>query len=262
MKKIYPIVLISFAIILIIFTIGCTSTDSSFESIVKEQNLTIFVGIADNNPPFCYIEDGVPQGFDVEAIRWIGKDQGFDVKYQVASAQNGFSSLQSGTIDVLCCGMTINDERLQFYNFSNPYWSVDQSVIVRYDSNLTFDDINNGKATIITLQESSCYSFIYNKLITSGIMPKENLFAVDSITLGISDIVSGEQDAVIFDTIMLKPLIKGEPVKIIGTYETNDKLGYMVRKDSNELLNKINAGLEKFMASDDFEELKKKYNME
>ncbi|MBP1739920.1 MAG: extracellular solute-binding protein, family 3, partial [Deltaproteobacteria bacterium] len=40
-------------------------------------------GIDANFPPFAFVDkNGVPDGFDVKALEWIAKDQGFKVKHQ------------------------------------------------------------------------------------------------------------------------------------------------------------------------------------
>ncbi len=40
-------------------------------------------GIDANFPPFAYVDKkGVPDGFDIKALDWIARDQGFKVKHQ------------------------------------------------------------------------------------------------------------------------------------------------------------------------------------
>jgi polar amino acid transport system substrate-binding protein len=74
--------------------------------------------------------------------------------------------------------------------------------------------------------------------------------------------ISGRIDAVMYDSTVMNDIIAGKPVQKIGLIETNEDFGIAVRKDDTELLEKLNAGLDKLMASPDWEALKQKYKME
>ena len=62
------------------------------------------------------------------------------------------------------------------------------------------------------------------------------------------------------DDAPAKDAARKEPVKIVGTFGMEaEEFGYAVRKEDTELLNKINEGLKKLMASPYWEELKAQY---
>jgi polar amino acid transport system substrate-binding protein len=62
------------------------------------------------------------------------------------------------------------------------------------------------------------------------------------------------------DDAPAKDAVKKKPVKIVGTFGMPDEnFGYAVRKEDTKLLEMLNAGLKKLMASPYWAELKKKF---
>ena len=58
---------------------------------------------------------------------------------------------------------------------------------------------------------------------------------------------------------MVEFAIKGKPLKIVGTIATDEIYGYAVRQEDTELLEKLNEGLKRLMASPKWDELREKY---
>ena len=65
-------------------------------------------GIDANFPPFAFVDkSGNPDGFDVKALDWIAKDQGFQVKHQPMDWDGIVPSLKAKKIDIVASGMAI-----------------------------------------------------------------------------------------------------------------------------------------------------------
>ena len=95
-------------------------------------------GIDANFPPFAFVDkNGVPDGFDVKALDWIAKDQGFKVKHQPMDWDGIIPSLNAKKIDIIASGMSINDKRKEQVNFSIPYWKIQQVLVAKKESKLT-----------------------------------------------------------------------------------------------------------------------------
>lgn len=220
-------------------------------------------GIDANFPPFAFVDkSGVPDGFDVKALDWIAKDQGFKVKHQPMDWDGIIPSLNAKKIDIVASGMSINEKRKEQVHFSIPYWKIQQVLVSKKDSSLTVDQILD-KGNKIGVQRGTTEA----KWIEENLIKKDkknfSLVYYDSAPLAVEDVVNGRIMAAAMDDAPAKDAVKKKPVKITGRFGMPDEeFGYAVRKEDKELLDKVNAGLKKLMASPTWDELKKKYDLQ
>ncbi|HWQ67582.1 MAG TPA: ABC transporter substrate-binding protein [Methanospirillum sp.] len=221
------------------------------------------VGIDVPYPPFSMMDEkGVPTGFDVESLRWIAKDQGFEPDFQVVAWDGIIPALQAGKIDMVYSGMTITDERKEKVNFSKSYWTVNQMVVAKAGSSITLDQVKAGKASIGTQRGCTAAIWAEDNLVNKTLMPAENLKQYDNTPLAVEDLAAGRIDVVMYDSTVMNDIIAGKPVMKVGMIETNEQFGIAVRKDDTVLLEKLDAGLTHLMASPDWKALIQKYKME
>lgn len=241
-------------------TATATATAAATEAAGDEG---LVVGIDGLYPPFSYIdqETGEPTGFDVESMKWIAADQGLDVEFQAVAWDGIIPALQAGNIDMVYSGMTITDERAEKVNFSTPYWTVNQVVVAKEGSTATIDELKEGKLSIGTQSGCTAYIWIDENLIETGVMPADDLKAYPDILKAVEDVVTGRVDVAMYDSTVMNDVIEGKPVEKIGFIETNEQFGIAVRKDDPELLEKLNAGLENLMSSEEWDILIEKYQM-
>jgi len=251
--------------ILAIAMCGCTSTSPSGEptTTAPAEKPLYIVGIDGAYPPYSWVdENGTATGFDVESIEWIAEQQGFEVKIQAMDWDSIIPSLLQNKIDMVYSGMSITPERLEQVNFSKPYWIVNQSVAVREDSNLSLEDVEAGKVVMGTQSGCTAYEWIEENLVSTGKLPEDNVKAYKNIQLALTDLQNGRVDAVMYDVPVIRTSIEGKPLKELGTIPTGEEYGVAVRKEDTALLNQINEGLDKLMASEKWDELKQKYEMD
>jgi len=82
-------------------------------------------------PPFEYIEGTEPVGFDVTMSQMIARDFGKKLQVVDMAFDGLIAALQSDAIDFIAAGMTATDERRKNVDFSEPYYSSNQVIIVR-----------------------------------------------------------------------------------------------------------------------------------
>ncbi len=246
---------------------GCTGTtpapNTTTTSSVNQSDLkdSYIIGIDNAYKPFSYQEkDGSFNGFDIESSKWIANKLGFKVEHQAVAWDGMIPALQAKKIDMVYSGMTILEERKAQVAFSKPYLKINQSVAVRDDSTLTFDDIMAGKAVIGTQRGTSGEAEV-QKLIDAGKMPASNLKTFDNFPLAIQALVNKQVDATVYDKPSTIEAIAGQPVKIIGDIDTNEQYGIAIRKEDTVLLDAMNRGLDLLMADPYWDELKAKYNL-
>ena len=243
---------------------GCTSSEQTpvEEQVIIEETTVYTVGIDGEYPPYAFIDsEGNAQGFDVESVKWIAENQGFEVKIQPMAWDGIIPALMNGKIDMVYAGMTITDERKEKVDFSIPYWVVNQSVAVPDDSGYTLDDFTSGTLVIGAQRGTTGQIWVEENLIETGLMTSENLKTYDNFPLVAEDLKNKRIDAAIYDKPPMLDAIAGKPIVLVGEINTGEEYGVAIRKDDPELLAMMNAGITALMADPYWEELKTKYEM-
>ena len=85
--------------------LGCGKSSTSNEK-------TLRVGTNAEFPPFEYINNsGEIDGFDIQLIKAVGEEMGYQVEVQNMEFKSLLGSLKSGALDAVIAGMTVTDER-------------------------------------------------------------------------------------------------------------------------------------------------------
>ncbi len=219
-------------------------------------------GIDANFPPFAYIDQtGQPSGFDVEAMNWVAKEIGVEVSHQPIEWDGIITSLLTKKIDIIASGMSITEERAQKVAFSVPYWVIKQVMVTKTGSPLTIDDIRHGKKTVGVQQGTSEAKWLKEEAAKQGWNFELRYYS--SSPLAVEDVLNGRIDAAAMDDAPAKDAASKKDVQLVGTFGMHEEdFGYAVRKDDKELLEKVNKALTKLMASPEWTELIKKYELD
>lgn len=85
--------------------------------------------------PFEYHgENNEVIGFDIEVAHEIADAAGKKLKVEDMNFDSLIPALQSGKVDFVVAGMTVDEERLKNVDFSDSYFNASQVIIVREDS--------------------------------------------------------------------------------------------------------------------------------
>lgn len=222
----------------------------------------IINGIDANFPPFAYVDkNGNPDGFDVKSVDWIAKEMGFKVKHQPMDWDGIIPSLNAKKIDMIASGLSVTDERKKQVAYTIPYWVIKQVLVVKNDSDLT-PETALADGNKIGVQRGTSEA----KWMEENLIKKEGkdfeLVYYDSAPLSVEDVLNGRIVAAAMDDAPANDAVRKKPVKIIGGFGMHDEeFAYAVRQDDTELLNTLNEGLKKLMASPEWEELQKQYDL-
>ncbi len=218
---------------------------------------TYTVGTSAGFPPFEYVEDGEIVGFDIDLMKAIAETQGFEVEVKDISFDALPAAVKSGNLDIIAAGMTITEQREKVLDFTDPYYSANQSIIVKEESakdiTVLFGDNDIGVQTGTTGD-----LWVTDNLAKKGIL-KGRVKHFDTFVMVINDLVNENLDGVVLDTPVAERFASMKPVKIVGEIITGEEYGIAVDEENTELLNKINAGLKEVKESGKFNELLAKY---
>jgi polar amino acid transport system substrate-binding protein len=188
-------------------------------------------------------------------MKAIGEELGREVEVKDMDFDALIEAVTTETIDVIAAGMTITDEREEQVDFTDPYFSADQAVLVREASNISVDD----PAEI----DSADYTIGVQNDTTGAIWVDENASSAEIRKYGkyietIQDLENRNIDMIVLDKPVAEAFAQNRPVKMIKVIPTDEKYGLAV-KEGDPLLDDLNDALDTVMESDTWDELMAEY---
>lgn len=112
-----------------------TQESGAAKAVIDEDGV-LTVGFDQDFPPMGFVgEDGEFKGFDLELAAEVAKRLGMEIKYQPIEWAAKEMEIESGSIDCIWNGFTING-REDAYTWSDPYMENKQVFVVKKDSGI------------------------------------------------------------------------------------------------------------------------------
>ncbi|MDD3641671.1 MAG: transporter substrate-binding domain-containing protein [Candidatus Caldatribacteriota bacterium] len=247
------LVKISLSIIIVLLISSVLTVSAAPEKIV--------VGTSADWPPFEWIDaNNNFVGFDMDIMKIIARVQGYEIEINDIGFDSLIPAIQSGRIDVMAAGATLTPERLEVADASNTYWSGSQGVMVVEDSALNIATALAGGNSVGAQRGTTQADWLEENLVGADVDIKVELYETND--LGIMDLVNGRIDAFVADTPAAEAFTKHNPIKIVGTINTEEEYVFYVQKgDPKEILPLINEGLAKIQQTPIWDNLVNAYFM-
>ncbi len=194
-------------------------------------------------PPLEFLDDDKNIiGYDIDMIQAIGKEVGLDVEIRMIAWDGIFAGVAAGNYDVIASGVTITPERQRAFEFSKPYYDVQQIVVVKKgDAAANFEAL---KGRTVGGQIGTTGVFVAQK---SGV--DMTLREYDDVGLAMQDLLNGRIDAVICDSpVALYYANQKEGftdhLSIAFRTEATESFGFVVRKGRTDLVDRLNKGID------------------
>ena len=108
--------------------------------------------------PFEFENDkGEMVGIDLDLLKAIAEDQGFEYELVVAGFSAATTGLEAGEYDAVIAGMSITDARKEKYDFSEPYYDSGVGMAVNADSDIASYEDLNGKTVAAIMAYKNKY---------------------------------------------------------------------------------------------------------
>ncbi|MFW6041232.1 MAG: basic amino acid ABC transporter substrate-binding protein [Thermoplasmatota archaeon] len=227
-----------------------------------EEDEVIVVGTSADFPPFEYIDEDTGDiiGFDIDLIKAILEDQGYEVEIKDMDFGTLIPSLEEGEIDVIAAAMTITAEREERVDFSDPYYEADQSILIREGDDIVIESIEDLAGLRVGAQTGTTGAdVVQDELIDTGLIDEDDFSSYDRYTFAVSDLVNNRIDAVVIDRPVGLSFEADRDVEIAYTYETGEEYAFAVQEDNDELREDINQGLENIKNTDTWDGLVEEY---
>jgi len=224
--------------------------------------------------PFGYrTEDGELTGFDVDIAEAVFVDQlGLEYEFQTSAFDTIIASLNNGNFRVIMSAMTINDERDERVDFSDPYFTAYQTVIVPESSDISSrDDLRGVTAGVQrgTTGEGAA------EQLQEEFDGELEIQSYDQITGAFDALLNGQVDVVINDNTVNAEFVseqdsvqflegegaaaaEGENAPPYLTL-TVENYGIAFREDDDEFLEAVNEALATIRESGRYDEIYGEY---
>lgn len=141
MKKI--IALLTSAILALSLT-GCSSGNAE-EPAATAEKTKVIVGTSASYYPWAYQENDELKGFEMDVWNEIAERNNYELEFKLAKFSGLVGMLDAGEINTVAHQMSITQERLEKYNFSDPYAYSYYDFAVKNDSTIKTKEDLKGK---------------------------------------------------------------------------------------------------------------------
>lgn len=205
-------------------------------------------------PPYEYYEGGDIVGIDVEIMAAVAKEMGMELQVEDMAFDSIIPAISSGKVDVGAAGMTVTEERQASVDFTNTYAKASQMIIVKEGSEIAGPTDLEGK--VIGVQLGTTGDLYCTDLEETGSTIERYNKGFEAVQALLQDKI----DAVVIDGEPAKVFVEqSEGLKILEEAFTEEEYAMAVKKGNTELVDNINAALEKLEADGTLDEIVGKY---
>jgi polar amino acid transport system substrate-binding protein len=257
MKKFTKVLSLAFAGMMLMVTVGCgstaaTTTDSDSADGTQATGGTLVWGTNAEFPPYEYREGGEVVGIDADIMDAVAEKLGMTAEVEDMNFDSVIASVQSGKVDVGMAGMTVTEDRKKMVNFTEPYATSTQVIIVNDGSDIkSKEDLENKRIGV--------------QLGTTGDIYASDIecSTVERFNKGSETVLALKQDkvdAVVIDSQPAQKFVEAnDGIVILDEPLTEEEYAIAVNMENTELLDNINGALAELKESGELQAIIDKY---
>lgn len=217
------------------------TTDDTTEDTAQSETTdggTLVMGTNATFPPYEFVdENNEVAGIDAEIAGAIADKLGMKLEITDMAFDSLIPALQSGTIDIVLAGMTVDPERAEQVNFTDSYATGVQVIIVPEGSDIKSPDDLDGKN--IGVQTGTT-----GDLYCTDSYGQDHVKQFDNGPLAVAALLNGQVDCVVIDNEPAKNYVAAnQGLTILDTAYANEEYAAAIAKDNTELFDKVNAAI-------------------
>ena len=233
-----------------------TAQDNSLQNVLDKG--TLVLGLDDSFPPMGFRdENNNIVGFDIDVATEVANRMGVELKLQPIEWSTKEMELNTGSVDCLWNGLSIDDERKQAMDLSEPYLTNRMVLVVLNDSEYTDQaslagktiGVQNGSTAEKILEESD-----FSKTIGNTIGFKDNVTAFMELeTKGI--------DAIFMDEVVANYAItsQNKDFKVLEDGLTEEEYAVGFKKGNTALKNEVQKYIDEMKADGTMTQISEKW---
>ena len=229
------------------------ATESGY-ALINDGKLTVAASL--DFPPFENLNGDKPEGFEVELMQALAEEMGVECEYLPSTKFDTIVPLiqTGGKADVGVSGITINDERLEQVDFTDPICDVNQGITVLKESGIT--EVNQLEGKKVGAQTGTTgYEWAAENI------KDVEMVGFDEMTAVFLALQSGQIDAIAVDLPVANYYVKTAytDCQVIKEIPTGEQYAIAVSKDSPELTKALNTALKAVRENGKYDELAAKW---
>lgn len=219
----------------------------------SSQKRTLNLGFDAEFPPYGYMGDnGEYIGFDIDMAKALCERLNWELKLVPINWDSKDMELESGTIDCIWNGFTING-REEKYTWTDAYMDNSQVFVVRSDSDIvSFSDLN-GKVVIVQT-ESSAQSALEAEENATLLASFSKFEKVGDYNTAFMELESGAADAIAMDIGVARFQMQGreDMFRLLDDALVAEKYGIGFLLGNTELRDEVQSELMKMVEDGTF----------
>ena len=224
-----------------------------FAACGEKEDKVITMATSADFPPYEFYEKDEIVGIDVEIMKAVCEKIGMTLEIQDMSFDSVIGAAQTGKADIAMSGITITEDRKNMVNFTIPYTSTAQSIIVVKGGDIAKKADLKGKKIGVQIN-------------TTGDTQVTEEFGDDAVdrfqngALAVESLKNNKVDCVVIDGEVAKALVEAnDGLEIIADAYSIEEYAIAIAKDNTELLEKINGALEELLEDGSIDAIMEKY---
>lgn len=227
------------------------------------ETVTFKMGFDAEYPPYTYMgDDGEYTGFDIEMCQKVCEILGWELEFVPINWDTKLMTLDSGEIDCIWSGLTIDVIDPEAYTISMAYSDNSQMILTKADSGIaTFDDLA-GKIVGVQLGTSA-------DILLSGDMADfaatfGELQRFENYNVCFTELMAGSIDAIAIDVGVAANKIAeyGEEYVMLDESWASEKYGICFRKDDAEMCKQVEEAYMQLVEDGTYIALAEKYELD
>ena len=227
-------------------TAGTEDTGDAAFTTVEEGKLIMSTNA--QFPPYEMVADGegVYQGFegiDIEIAMAIAEKLGLELQIDDMEFDSALLAVQNNAADMMLAGLSYREDRDEVVDFSDPYATGIQVVIVKEGSDVTMDNL--GEKMIGTQRGTTGYMYASDTPENGG-YGEDHVIAYDNGATAVQELINGTIDAVIIDNAPAQEYVAANPdagLTILDGAWVEEQYCAAVDEGNTALLDAINTAL-------------------
>lgn len=242
--------IVCFIIFILNFSISANAVSLSE---IKQRGY-IKVSVNAEFEPFEYRDGSEIVGVDIEIAKKIADSLGVELKINDTSFGSLVFELSGHNCDFVISAMSKTEEKSKSIDFSEPYYTAEQVIVVPSSSNIESEnDLTNKKIGV----QIGCSGDTY----CTENYPNAFITRYDKISDAGSDLRSGTIDAIVVDDLPAKKLVKvlNGSAKILDKSLSGESYRIAVPKGETEILEYINSVINSMVTSGEIDKIVTEY---
>jgi polar amino acid transport system substrate-binding protein len=234
------------------------------QSLVSPGQITW--GLAATFPPFEFVEDGKPVGFDLDLTDALAKHLSLTSTVTTFEFKGLIPALLGHRIDAIISGMYINAERQQVADFV-PYVLVGNQIVVRHGNPLKLLEPMSLCGHRVAAPVGTAFEMAANKANAGCLAANKaavTLLALPGTTTCALALSQDRADAIIVSTPTAAALLHGTPDAYDNggvPFDNDTKVGIAIGKDNPGLKAAMQKAMEAVVADGTYTALLAKWNL-